>query len=224
MKIVGHRGAKGLAEENTFAAVEQALKNEVDQIELDIRVTADNIPVLAHDKSLITKTEKMDISKTTLKQLVNKKKDLATLDGLLNKFKNKADFILEIKKNEPIEPILDILEKHINMGLDRSKIVLASKSQSILIKIHNLKPLYKLMVIEPWSGVKAHFRAKQIKTDLIAMNSIWLWSFFIKSVSSSNFKLYAYTINDLAKVQRWQQDGLYGVVTDYPNILRKLNK
>lgn len=52
MKVIGHRGAAGLALENTAESIEAAIKAGVDAIEFDIRVTKDQKIVLNHDKHL----------------------------------------------------------------------------------------------------------------------------------------------------------------------------
>ncbi len=48
----GHRGARGLAPENTLAAFERALSVGVDTLELDIAITADGVAVITHDPAL----------------------------------------------------------------------------------------------------------------------------------------------------------------------------
>ncbi len=48
----GHRGARGLAPENTLPAFERALEVGVTTLELDIGVTADGVVVVAHDPYL----------------------------------------------------------------------------------------------------------------------------------------------------------------------------
>ncbi|MES2280756.1 MAG: glycerophosphodiester phosphodiesterase [Pseudomonadota bacterium] len=50
--LQGHRGARGLAPENTLAAFELALKTGVTTLELDIGVTADGVVVISHDPYL----------------------------------------------------------------------------------------------------------------------------------------------------------------------------
>jgi glycerophosphoryl diester phosphodiesterase len=50
--IVGHRGAAGLAPENTLAAFGKACELGVDAVELDVFLTADNNIVVYHDYSL----------------------------------------------------------------------------------------------------------------------------------------------------------------------------
>jgi glycerophosphoryl diester phosphodiesterase len=50
--LEGHRGARGLAPENTLPAFERALAIGVDTLELDIGLTADGVVVVSHDPFL----------------------------------------------------------------------------------------------------------------------------------------------------------------------------
>ena len=50
--LQGHRGARGLAPENTLAGFRQALAVGVTTLELDVGVTADGHVVIAHDPRL----------------------------------------------------------------------------------------------------------------------------------------------------------------------------
>jgi len=57
--MIGHRGAAGLAPENTLTAFKKAFDLGVDAIELDVQLSADNILVVYHDFTLkpeITRT------------------------------------------------------------------------------------------------------------------------------------------------------------------------
>ena len=51
-EIQGHRGARGLLPENTLPAFERAIALGVDQLELDIGMTRDGVPVVHHDRAL----------------------------------------------------------------------------------------------------------------------------------------------------------------------------
>lgn len=50
--LQGHRGARGLAPENTLAAFERALRLGVDTLEMDVHLSADGLLVVAHDPAL----------------------------------------------------------------------------------------------------------------------------------------------------------------------------
>ena len=47
--LQGHRGARGLAPENTIAAFDKALEVGVDTLEMDVAVTSDDVLVVSHD-------------------------------------------------------------------------------------------------------------------------------------------------------------------------------
>jgi len=50
--LQGHRGARGLAPENTLAAFERALELGVDTLELDVGISRDDVAVVVHDRRL----------------------------------------------------------------------------------------------------------------------------------------------------------------------------
>jgi glycerophosphoryl diester phosphodiesterase len=50
--IIGHRGASAVAPENTLAAFRRAVEDGADGIEFDVRLSADNVPVVIHDADL----------------------------------------------------------------------------------------------------------------------------------------------------------------------------
>ena len=50
--LQGHRGARGLAPENTLAGFTRALETGVTTLELDIGITRDGVPVIHHDEHL----------------------------------------------------------------------------------------------------------------------------------------------------------------------------
>jgi glycerophosphoryl diester phosphodiesterase len=55
--IIGHRGAAGLAPENTIAAIRAAASAGARWVELDIALTRDGVPVLLHDATLERTTD-----------------------------------------------------------------------------------------------------------------------------------------------------------------------
>lgn len=51
-KIIAHRGASAYAPENTLAAFREAKKRGATWIEIDVKLTADSVPIVLHDSSL----------------------------------------------------------------------------------------------------------------------------------------------------------------------------
>ncbi|EHM10770.1 glycerophosphoryl diester phosphodiesterase [Thermanaerovibrio velox DSM 12556] len=52
MMVIGHRGAAGLAPENTLGAIRKGLELGVQGIEVDVQLTRDGKPVIIHDFSV----------------------------------------------------------------------------------------------------------------------------------------------------------------------------
>jgi glycerophosphoryl diester phosphodiesterase len=50
--IIAHRGASALAPENTIAAILRALEDGAEGLEIDVRLSADGVPVVFHDETL----------------------------------------------------------------------------------------------------------------------------------------------------------------------------
>ena len=51
-KVIGHRGAKAYAPENTLPSIETAADLGVEWVELDVKLTKDNVPIIFHDEGL----------------------------------------------------------------------------------------------------------------------------------------------------------------------------
>jgi glycerophosphoryl diester phosphodiesterase len=217
LKIIGHRGAAGLAPENTMASLRKSLEHHADMLEFDLRVTRDSVVVLHHDPEIIDAgANKLKISECTYKELRTHKPDLATFDDVLREFGSKIPLVVEIKPDEPTGPIIAIIKQ--TKGVDLS---LASFSQKILLELQEALPDIPKIVIEKWSGVRAGRRMRQLGTKQVFMNQKWLWWGFVRSVSRGGWELYPYTLNEPAKARRWATWGLAGVITDYPDRFEK---
>jgi len=221
MKIIGHRGARGLAPENTLASLQKALEHKVDEIEIDIRVSQDGVALLHHNPTIEDASgNRLTISATNYAELKQHKPDLVTLKEALDFIGNKVHLYLEVKSGEPTKPIVAELQKYLAAGHGAKNLSLGSFSQKTLLELDAALPQVEKIVIENWSGISARRRAKQLGTKKLCMNQRWLWSVFIKAMSP-HYELYTYTLNNPAKACRWAKYGLAGVVTDYPDRFKK---
>lgn len=218
MKIIGHRGARGLAPENTIASLQKGLEHHADELEFDVRVTKDQIAILHHDSHLIDPNgQKHLIADHTYQELKQHKTDLPTFAETLSSIGAQVTLYIEVKPGEAVPIIARVLGDFISSAPASKTVLLGSKSQKTLRQLHEALPEIPKIVIEPWSGIRARWRARQVKTKFLSMNQRWLWPGFIRAVSSRDYKLYAYTLNNPAKARRWAKAGLYAVVTDYPD-------
>src|SRR5882757_6837806 len=96
MKIIGHR-------ENTVDAIRRAIELGVDEIELDVRVTKDGVPVLNHDTRLdnipgrTADAPPMAIHERTLAELRTQQPRLTTLDEAVVLIDRHVRLFIEVK-------------------------------------------------------------------------------------------------------------------------------
>lgn len=216
MKIIGHRGARGLAPENTVAAILAGIAAGVYALELDLRATRDGVVVLCHDPWIYNGRQKMSIAEHNYGELKATKNDLTTLDEAIKVARHQAVIYLEIKPRVDYTPIATLLSRYLDHGYALKDFAILSFDQSILLHFKTTFPGLTLIVNERWSGVRASLRARQLGTRFIQMNERWLWHGFVRQMHRAGFALSPYTINSPKRIKSWQPY-LYGVVTDYPD-------
>jgi glycerophosphoryl diester phosphodiesterase len=222
MKIVGHRGARGLAPENTLASFEKAIEHGVNEIECDVRITSDGVPVMIHDRHVNDPSgNKLRVNQHTHEELKAHKSDLPTLDEAARFVQQRVPMVVEVKPGEKTEPIKETLQQLLSDGWNAEDFRLASFSFKTLHDLHSAFPDIEKVVNDRWSGVRATSRARRLDTKRITMNHRWLWSGFVKAMAGSEYQLNAYTLNDPKKAAHLAKYGLYGVVTDFPDRFEK---
>ncbi len=217
MKIIGHRGAKGLAPENTLRAFEKALTHHVDEIELDVRVTKDGLTALVHDPYLKDPAgNKLEINKHSFAELQKHKPDLANLEAAILAINRSVPIVVELKPKVPTVQTVQILKRFLNDGWEPTDFRLASFDQKILRELHRELPDIQKIVNESWSGTRATWRARHVETKRLNMRSLWLWNGFLAPMQRRGWQIAPYTMNDPKKARKWQKY-LYGVITDFPD-------
>lgn len=217
MKIIGHRGARGLAPENTAASFDTALEHGVDFIEFDVRLTSDSAPIVIHDPFILHNGKRMKVARHSLQALKKLSPDLLTLDEALRHINRRCPVIIEVKPGVPTDAIAAAVRSRLHNGWTAKDIRIASFDYRVLVALKASLPELTFVVNEKWSGVRASHKARRVGTRYLAMNQKWLWSGFIRSMTKHGYKLACYTLDDPEKAARWQAHGLYGVVTDYPD-------
>lgn len=221
MKIIGHRGARGLSPENTIASFEKAIEYGVDAVELDVRVTRDGVAVVHHDTAVVDPDgREVIIARTTYAELLRHKQDLAALDHTIRTVAHRCRIMIEIKPGEPTKQTVRIIRDRLKRGWRLKEFAVASYDFRILQDVREQLPGIELVVIEKWSGLRATHRARKLHTKRISMNQRWLWSGFLRAMKRGGFRLSPYTINNPRQAKRWQPY-LYGVITDRPDLFRK---
>ncbi len=106
--LLGHRGARRYAAENTIPAFELALEHGCDGFECDVRATADGQAVICHDPLLAGCT----IGQTCHHGLLQRAPNLTSLAEVLERFAGRCYLYLEIKVAGLEGCVLRLLEEH----------------------------------------------------------------------------------------------------------------
>ena len=117
-KIIGHRGVKDIAPENTIESISKAFELGLDCVEIDVKISKDQIPLLIHDDTLDRTTNgsgtvsnfKFDvISKLDAGYFFYKSKTtvrVPSLNKVLKEITNKKKSInIELKPNQGLEKL-----------------------------------------------------------------------------------------------------------------------
>lgn len=172
MKIIGHRGAAGLALENTVESIHAAIKAGVDGIEFDIRTTKDGKLVLSHDRHLARVSEHdHHIHKHNLAKLrkvpLHNGQVIATLHEAVRAASD-TPIVVEGKENNWAEPLADFINKH---PIKDVKVI--SFNHAELYTFHELQPEVAVYAVEQTNPFEVIRTARSLGFTGIDLN-FWL--------------------------------------------------
>ena len=235
--VIGHRGAKGYAPENTLPSFEKSIECKANMIEFDVRLTRDGHIVIMHDATVDRTTNGTGfISQLTLKQIKNldagvwfspkfKGTKVPTLEETVAFIKGKAKFDIEVKKdscsNEAIEEKLvsDILKNNI---LDDT--VVTSFDLSSLERIKEIEPRLRVGFLfsqdyDFGQGLKEILR---IGGKAIHVEYPHLTTHLVSEAHRDGILVRPWNPSDKEEMVKLIKMGVDGIATDFPDILRSL--
>ncbi|MBA3758071.1 glycerophosphodiester phosphodiesterase [Candidatus Saccharibacteria bacterium] len=196
MKIIGHRGAAGLALENTLPSLELARLLGVDAIEFDVRKTADDQLVLCHDTDLSDVSESGEkVSSLTLKQLQtiilkDEQSTIPTLRAAL-KMTGNIPVLIEIKQTGCIEALLEVLH-----DFPSNPVSIVSFKLEELAHLRRLRPDLKLYGLERTKPFDIIQFARELKLDGVGLNFWLLNPLTYWLAKRQKLNVYVYTVNN----------------------------
>lgn len=195
MRIIGHRGAAGLALENTLPSIELARLLGVNAIEIDVRKTKDNKLVVCHDSDLSDISgSSAKVSENSLRQLqkiiLNDGQSVTPSLRQALKMAGSIPVMIELKQAGCAELLMEVLKEFPDL-----KVSVASFKLDELAYLRRLNPkmtLYGLERTKPFDIIQF---ARELKLDGVGLN-FWLLNpltYFL----AKRYKLdvYVYTVN-----------------------------
>lgn len=221
--IVGHRGAAGLAPENTIASVLKAIEVGCDLVEIDIQVTIDGIAIALHDEDL-RRVAGVDINarKVRYRDLSGVKisgERIATLEEILSKVIDRIGVLIEVKTPGDEIIALDIIKR---VGaIDR--VALISFHESVLNNAKRSMPTVPLGIVyaqPPGKIVEAKKSGYQLALPRYPLATAKA----IELAHRLGLKVIAWTVNDDKWVRELASRGIDGIATDYPDMAYRVRK
>ncbi|GIW42135.1 MAG: glycerophosphoryl diester phosphodiesterase [Candidatus Binatia bacterium] len=227
---VAHRGASGSAPELTRAAFERALELGVDMIELDVRLSADSVPVVFHDDDLRRTTNgRGRVRERTVAELreldagswfgpAYRGERILTLEEVVELVGRRALLNVELKGDPPEWKTLALrtLAVLARAGIVGTTVISCFDPEA-LAKVREFSPGARIGLLwnEPDFG-GAWPWAKRLAAWSIHPRAGLVTERIVREAHARGLRVLAWTVNDVGEMARLVEWGVDGIMTDYP--------
>jgi glycerophosphoryl diester phosphodiesterase len=204
--LLGHRGARRYAPENTIAAFDLALAQGCDGFEFDVRLTADRRCVICHDPRLAG----IDLESSRYHQLAP---GTPCLPDVLEQFAARAFLDIELKASGMEGEVAAMVREHppqrgyfISSFLPQVIERLCATDKTLLLGLicdsqHQLTVWTRL-------PIQALFLERRLVTAAI-----------VEAVHAANKKVFVWTVNHERDMRRFAQLAVEGIISDDTKLL-----
>ncbi len=238
-QLVAHRGQKFTFPENTLESIRQAIDCGAMAVEFDVQMTADLVPVVCHDWTLLrTAGKNIDITKTSYSNL----KDINV--GEKSRFAEQfpsvttptlQDMVIMLNHKRHVTVFVELKNKSIDVfGIDCFVKQLISQlapiQQRCVVIADNLEALISLRqqialpvgwIVHRWQGDDLKL-AKQNKVDYMVVNHKY-FADYDYDFAADNWQWMVYETSDADKALALFERGIRFVGTDnICSILKRL--
>ncbi|MBF5053971.1 glycerophosphodiester phosphodiesterase [Alloalcanivorax venustensis] len=228
--IVGHRGARGEAPENTAAGFQVAMEAGVTEIELDVRLSRDGHLIVVHDANVTRTTgERGKAHHYTLSQLevLDARRNtpgwhsplgIPSLREVVDLCGPSMRFQFEVKGADRVilHRLAHQLVDFINQRQMNDRVVVTSSHTGFLRMLGT-------MTAHIERGYVAEYRYQQPTRRAVALGCTWLMPrhtlvtpALMRRARRRNLKVSTWTVNDLTRAERMVELGVDGIITDFP--------
>ncbi len=241
--VVAHRGASAQAPENTMEAFRLGVEAGADAIELDVHLTADGQLAVIHDETLDRTTDRTGrVADLTMDQIseadagatfarpddagypfAGKGLTVPTLGEVLDWLPDGVGLVIEIKARAAADAVVEAVRDHAVRSDGRLAVI--SFDEATIERVRELDPelrtgylLVPTQPIEPaltWATEHGHVGVFPWEGDL-GMDPLPLMA----QAHAYGREIGCYVVNDPQRMQHLAACGLWGFVTDVPDVAR----
>jgi glycerophosphoryl diester phosphodiesterase len=228
VQVIAHRGASARAPENTLAAIQGAIEDGADWVEIDVQETADDRVVVFHDSDFkktagnplniwdATETDLADLNIGSWFAAEFADQRVPSLKEVLELCRGRTGVLIELKyygHDRKLEQrVLDIVTA---AEMDDT-VRLMSLKPAAVAKLKQMRPdLPSGLLLSVVAG-----KTDRLEADFLAVNAALAERAFIASVHRQGREVYVWTVNDVPTLITLLSRGVDGVITDRPAMAR----
>lgn len=230
LTLVGHRGARGEAPENTLPGFVIARQLGLKEVELDIRLSADEQLIVLHDRTLTRTTGKTGTSHDyTASQLSNmdasvgfagwtQKVGVPTLQEVMDIGHPDLRYQLEVK-GDSVAALKKVATRLARLIKDRGmeqQVVVTSSNGTFLTHVGKVEPTLTRGYICEHSYLQPIKRLDALGVQWLIPNYKITTPALITAARTRGVNLSVWTVNDLAIADHLVALGIDSLITDYP--------
>lgn len=228
--VIAHRGASGAAPENTLAAIEEAIQQSSDWIEIDVQENAEGLVIVAHDSDFMkVARNRLKVWNATSEELRHidigswfapefSGERTPTLRQALELAHGRAGMLIELKyydQDQQLESrVADVVE---STGMT-SNVMLMSLKRKGIEKFASLRPNWPHGLLSTASVGDL----TRLKVDFLALNANSATQAMIRRAHQRGMKVYVWTVNDPIHMSVLISRGVDGIITDEPGLARRV--
>lgn len=237
-QIIGHRGVAAYAPENTLESIHTAADMGVEWVELDVKLTKDQVPIIFHDDTLERTTNGSGpVAETMFEDLRQLEAGswfsdrftgikIPTLEEAIDVLLERdLGFNLEIKpcpgrEKETAEVALDVLS---NIWDDHERLLISSFQHVCLETAQDMAHEWARGLLiggdempENWENL-----AKYLEVETVHIGSRLLTRELVEAVNDEGYAVLTYTVNDSHEARKFQIWGVDTLFSDQPDVIQE---
>ena len=227
MLCIGHRGACGHEPENTLRSVRRALELGVDAVEIDVQ-WVDGELLVFHDAKLDRTTNGRGYLRKKrfayLRTLdAGEGECIPTLREVVELIDRRAFLNIELKGRRTAEPVAALLGEFLAQPGWKPEHFLVSSFRWVELvrfrKVGSAGVPVGLLFNRPVSVFRWSRVAKRLRAGAVHSALRFTKPRFVKAAHARGLKVYVYTVNTAADLERMRACEVDGVFTDFPEIV-----
>lgn len=219
MRIIGHRGAAGLAPENSLAGLHLADELGLWAIEVDIQLTRDGVPVLLHDHLLDCTTNASGFLRDYDYAYLCREVRLSNGEP-----PPRLEQALDLLADNDMLAYLEVLSPQAAQAayelavarLPKARIVISSFHHTVLRDLKTDDPALRTMALLSCNPIDPVGLVRACNADEAGVAFRNLSLTMVQRLQAAGIDVYAWTVNAAADKAQAAAMGVDGLFTDYP--------